>query len=364
MKIAILNITSGGLSGGYIKYLCSILPYFNNDKEVQTLVSLPVGSNSNLVFSNIITIYHTSNDCNNVIRDALNKFNPDVIFIPTSRYFNYNKTPVVNMVRNMEPLTCLFINNPLIEIFKNMLRFSVTFKSVILSQKVIAVSKHVSTYIRDKWYVPEQKIAVVKHGFTCSSVPSLSVEYTNDVDYLFTAGSIRPARGLTYLLHSFQLILKKFPQLNLIIAGNADKTMFLYQKKLIKLTVKLGIFSNVKWVGSLSAGQMKHCFLNCHSFVMTSLAEACPNTLIEAMSHGCPIISTSIEPMPEFLDQDAFFYNHNQSNSLLNAFIKRMNSEDNLLSKYAYNNITKTKAYSWGSCYKMTLNELRIASSL
>ena len=364
MKIAILNITSGGLSGGYIKYLHSILPHFNNDNEVQTLVSLPLGSNINLVFSNIITIYHTSNNYNSVIRAALIKFNPDVIFIPTSRYFNYNKIPVVNMVRNMEPLTCLFINNPLLEIFKNILRLSVTFKSVILAQRVIAVSDHVSTFIRDKWYIPKQKIAIVKHGFTCSTVPSLSVEFTNDIDFLFTAGSIRPARGLIYLLQSFQLILKKFPQFNLIIAGNADKTMLPYQKKLIKLTVKLGIFSSVKWVGGLSAGQMKHCFLNCHSFVMTSLAEACPNTLIEAMSHGCPIISTSIEPMPEFLDQDAFFYNHNQTNSLLNAFITRMNSDDNLLSKYAHNNITKSKVYSWESCYKMTINELRVASAL
>jgi glycosyltransferase involved in cell wall biosynthesis len=236
--------------------------------------------------------------------------------------------------------------------------------SVILSQRVIAVSVHVSSYIRDKWYVPKQKIAIIKHGFTCSSVPSLSVECTNGIDYLFTAGSIRPARGLTYLLHSFQLILKKYPHLNLIIAGNADKTMLSYHKKLIKLTVKLGIFSNVKWVGVLSAGQMKHCFSNCHSFVMTSLAEACPNTLIEAMSHGCPIISTSIEPMPEFLEQNAFFYNHKQTNSLLNAFTKRMNSKDILLSKYAHNNITKTKGYSWESCYKMTINELRVASTL
>jgi glycosyltransferase involved in cell wall biosynthesis len=41
---------------------------------------------------------------------------------------------------------------------------------------------------------------------------------------------------------------------------------------------------------------------------MTSRVEACPNTLLEAMSHGCFCISTTSAPMPEFLGEAALYY--------------------------------------------------------
>ena len=41
---------------------------------------------------------------------------------------------------------------------------------------------------------------------------------------------------------------------------------------------------------------------------MTSRAEACPNTVLEAMSHGCVSVSTDQPPMPEFFGAAAIYY--------------------------------------------------------
>ena len=41
---------------------------------------------------------------------------------------------------------------------------------------------------------------------------------------------------------------------------------------------------------------------------MTSRAEACPNTVLEAMAHGALSISTDQPPMPEFFADTATYY--------------------------------------------------------
>ncbi len=41
---------------------------------------------------------------------------------------------------------------------------------------------------------------------------------------------------------------------------------------------------------------------------MTSRAEACPNTVLEAMAHGAVSISTDQQPMPEFYGESAAYY--------------------------------------------------------
>jgi glycosyltransferase involved in cell wall biosynthesis len=53
---------------------------------------------------------------------------------------------------------------------------------------------------------------------------------------------------------------------------------------------------------------MAWCFRHCEAFVMTSRAEACPNVALEAMSHGCRVVSTGQPPMPEFFGEAARYY--------------------------------------------------------
>jgi glycosyltransferase involved in cell wall biosynthesis len=53
---------------------------------------------------------------------------------------------------------------------------------------------------------------------------------------------------------------------------------------------------------------MDWCFEHCAAFVMTSRTEACPNTVLEAMSHGCLSISIDRPPMTELYGASAVYY--------------------------------------------------------
>ena len=73
------------------------------------------------------------------------------------------------------------------------------------------------------------------------------------------------------------------------------------------------------WAGQLTEPEMAWCFGHCEAFVMTSRAEACPNVALEAMSHGCRVVSTSQPPMPEFFGEAAAYYRGGDARDLARA---------------------------------------------
>jgi glycosyltransferase involved in cell wall biosynthesis len=122
---------------------------------------------------------------------------------------------------------------------------------------------------------------------------------------VFTAGSIRPARGLEDLVRALPLL---EPDLQVVIAGAVDRGAEQYAAAVRRLADRSGRPSQVTWAGQLTEDQMRAAFASAAVFVMTSRAEACPNTVLEAMSAGCPSVSVDLAPMPEFFTDAALYY--------------------------------------------------------
>jgi glycosyltransferase involved in cell wall biosynthesis len=85
---------------------------------------------------------------------------------------------------------------------------------------------------------------------------------------------------------------------------------------MMSLADRLSITSRVIWTGQLDPKQMAWCYQHARIFVMTSRVEACPNTSLEAMSHGCLCVSTDSPPMPEFFQKAALYYSAGDASGL------------------------------------------------
>ena len=132
--------------------------------------------------------------------------------------------------------------------------------------------------------------------------------------WIFTAGSIRPARGL---LDAIAALAQLEPSVRLVIAGEADPSMHPHERALRRRAEELGVSARIVWAGRLRPDQMAWCYRHCSVFLTTTRAEACPNTALEALFHGCSIIATGDEPMPEFLGDVARYYSRGQVGSLV-----------------------------------------------
>jgi glycosyltransferase involved in cell wall biosynthesis len=376
LKIAILNITSGGMSDGYKKFLRNIIPRLSNYSLVTEIyITMPEDVNLSVLRCQDDKIrwlkyshsWLSGSITNRKIARSIEAFAPDVILVPSARFTGIKRIPVVTMIQNMEPITYNG-TNPFIEKIVNLARYREARKSVLKSNKIIAISKFVENILVNKFNIPPEKIGLVYLG--TDSVNGNNYEKPRIVPdtwtgkFLFTAGSIRPARGLEDLFQVLKYINKLSDISGIVIAGEPSPRMQTHQRHLKSWSQKHGLSDKICWAGHLSYKEMGWCYQNCSAFVMTSQVEACPNTALEALSHGCICISNNTPPMPEIFSKAAVYYNPQDPESLFEAVSSVLcldNDKRRELSEKAKNRATE---FSWDKCVEKTVEELKKAVKL
>ena len=312
MRIALVNLTGGGLSGGCLTYLRNMVPRLSADSRIAALeVHVPAAARD-LELGNGVRLWSAAEMRLGAprLRQKLRALDPDVVFVPNSRYVRVG-APVVCMVRNMEPLIAPIGGNPPLEAAKNLLRAHVTRTACQRSDHVIAVSGFVREYLEGRWAVPPDKISVIYHGVRATAIPAerpAALAAVRPGEFLFTAGSIRPYRGLGDLVGGLATLKRSGLQPPLVIAGMTDATSARCRREVESAAVAAGVADQLVWAGRLGLSEMAWAYANCAACVVTSRVEACPNAVLEAMSYGCVCISNDAPPMPEFFGDIALYY--------------------------------------------------------
>ena len=96
MKVALLTLTRGTVSGGYRKYLDRLVPLLRTQPEIDDVTSfVPLQ-----MAAPDVTVYRSLRELRPLVAAA----RPDVIFVPTATLFRVGRIPVVTMVHNMEKI--------------------------------------------------------------------------------------------------------------------------------------------------------------------------------------------------------------------------------------------------------------------
>lgn len=371
MHVCLANLTNGGLSGGSRKYLEVLAPLLANHPAIsrldlfvppQTLESLHKCTRldcESWTHSDVTRGFRG-------LRAELRKRSPDVVFIPSARWIDCGSTPVVAMVRNMEPLAVPFAGNPWLEMVRTLARRWVARRACKRADRVIAVSDFVKDYLVDTWHLPVDKVATVYHGIDLpasdddSHRPSSLSHLTNR--FLFTAGSIRPYRGLEDAVGALPEILQRYPDLMLVIGGETEPAMQPYRNRLQRQAELSRCADRILWCGKLSQAEMAWCFQQCAAFLMTSRVEACPNTVLEAMSQSCISVSTNCPPMPEMFGEAAMYYSAGDCRQMAARVHAALDL--GVADRYALQAAGRRRAaeFSWQRTMEETVDQLLIAA--
>jgi glycosyltransferase involved in cell wall biosynthesis len=367
VKLALVVLTSGSVSGGVVKHLRHVVPLLLEDVRVTDLrIFVPEGAIDGLPPQWPLAAWPASSALGRrrFLKRKLAEFGPDVVFVPSARWLRANGRPTVVMVRNMEPLEAPFASGRLPEKLRALGRRLVARHACRRADRIIAVSGHVRDFLVSQWSLPAAKIAVVPHGVEAPPEPSRpgTLDGLPEAPFIFTAGSIRPARGLTDLIAA--LADGRVPaELQLVVAGRTDAGTGQYYEDLLALARRLGVIGRIHWAGQLNPSQMSWCFRNAALFVTTSRVEACPNTVLEAIGHGTLSVSGDNAPMPEFFGDSALYYRIGNAGSLAGAIAKALAlpvAEQARLRELAR---TRAALYSWERTAADTVSELLKAVS-
>lgn len=371
MKIAVVNLTGGGISGGYLKYLRELLPLLHRDPEVSKLqVFLPADARPLLASWLPEEDGFTCEDTRpgrSLLKQRLRELSPDVVFFPSYRWLDLGGLPTVSMIRNMEPLARPIAGNRAIDMVKNLGRAYAAWQACRHATRVIAVSNYVRDFLIRAWHIPAERLGVVYHGadslgeVTLMSTPA-NLTGIDGQPFLFTAGSIRPARGLEDLVDALgALATAQGLRPPLVVAGELNSAALPYHQQIMARAERRGVAGQIYWVGQLTPEEMSWCYTHCQTLVMTSRVEACPNVALEALSHGCLSVAAANPPLPEFFADAAYYYTQGDGGSLATVLMKAREIPAD--ERQALRILTQKRArqFTWEKAATGTLREIKLA---
>ncbi|HSV44427.1 MAG TPA: glycosyltransferase family 4 protein, partial [Ramlibacter sp.] len=119
-----------------------------------------------------------------------------------------------------------------------------------------------------------------------------------DSQHLVVARNLEPIYDNETALRAFLAVQKRFPQARLTIAGTGPE-----EASLRALAAALGIADAVRFAGRLDRDAMAALYREADLTLNASLADNMPNSVLESLASGVPVVSTNVGGVP-FLLQD------------------------------------------------------------
>lgn len=358
LHLALISPTVG--SGGYRKFLRRIVPLLRRHRAVAAITVVETHRGSSFATSDGASASAAGSAlapltvvrCREwTLAATLARLGVDLALVLAARALGTGSVPQAMIVQNMEPLLCPYGANPWREQLKNFLRLFELRRAVQRTDRVIAVSPFTRDVLEARYPSARGKVGVVPRGFDTEPPLPHPPHAPPTFPFLFTLGSIRPARGLEDALHALATLRTEQPELRLIIGGAVDPFMSRYAARLSQLCRTLGIADAVEWRGPLTPEVSSWFMARCHAFLMTSRAEACPNTFLEALRAGCPVVSVASRPMTDLGAGRSLFYPAGDSAALA--------AQVSAIGSAAPQSASSVSLPSWEDVAELLIGELR-----
>ena len=162
----------------------------------------------------------------------------------------------------------------------------------LIGVKPVAICEAVADSISREHKIDRSKIPVIYNGVDCSRY---DIYKTKSSDArLITVGNIYPVKNYLFLVDCFAKMAGVLPNIRLEIVGDGSQRAELEEK-----IYSLGVGDKVRITGVIS--DVENHLADADIYVASSIYEGLPISILEAMSAGLPIVSTSVGGVPEIV---------------------------------------------------------------
>jgi len=182
------------------------------------------------------------------------------------------------------------------------------FEKIALKFKPIyaANSKAAAEFISNKHSFSKDKVKFIPNAFekteSKNDIQTWRVKLGASLEdiVLVMPANFFPEKDQDTLIKGLEILLKKHRNLILVFAGGPINCAKANQLKALAFDLKLQ--DNVKFIGSTNdiSGLLKAADVG----ILSTRSEGCPNSLIEFMGYGLPIVASNILPITELLGEE------------------------------------------------------------
>jgi len=173
-----------------------------------------------------------------------------------------------------------------------------------------------------------------------------NVEYPGDdsnTKTIITVARLYPVKGIKYAIIAMDSIRKVVPNSRLLIVGEGEE-----KEELLKLCADLNLNNQIRFIGEIPNSQIPSHLSLADVFLLPSLSEGFPVSILEAMAAGLPIVASNIGGIPEIVieGKNGYLANPKDPNGIADRVI-RILSNDQLRKEMGNNSYTLSKKYNW-----------------
>jgi glycosyltransferase involved in cell wall biosynthesis len=168
--------------------------------------------------------------------------------------------------------------------------------------------------------------------------------------FLLYVGSAFPHKNLEKLVKAFEVLKKSHPKLHLVLVGKKEQ----YYKELERLAQYSPAHESIIFTGFVPDEQLKWLYKHAEAYIFPSLSEGFGLPGLEAMVHGCPVISSNATCLPEIYDEAAVYFDPNSAKNMAEA-IDSVLIDGQLRDRLIVKGYAQAKKYSWHTMAEQTL---------
>ncbi len=249
------------------------------------------------------------------------------VWVPLIAGLIYKKPLVVRcgyeMLRNMLRAE----NNRTKQIFKAIFGYMLEFIAYLSADKIIISNKSDLSFIKKLFPVKQNKISLIRNFIDTDQFSSSNITLKgNKINTILYIGRIETCKNISNLIKG---ISKTEYRLDIIGKGSQETALKTFVKKNQYNVNFLGLFNNQKLPEIIK----KYDF-----FILPSLYECSPKTLLEAMACGRIVIGTNVDGIKELIeDKITGFLCDTNSKSISDIIGMVMNTDRSKLKKLGQN---------------------------
>lgn len=218
------------------------------------------------------------------------------------------------------------------------------------ASKVVTVSQYEKGQITSQLPLDDSKVSVVYNGlstfFQRQSTPSqealVQQRYHLPNRFLLFLGNTDPRKNLSKVLEAFSRLIQTDADVELVIASLSEQIV---ENELVKLDL-FHLRRHIRCIGYVPDYLLPIVYKEAEAFLYPSLHEGFGLPILEAMSCGTPVVTSTTTAMPEVAGEAAFLVNPQDTEDILRG-IKEALTHNSLRETKVEAGLKRVNQFSW-----------------
>jgi glycosyltransferase involved in cell wall biosynthesis len=199
----------------------------------------------------------------------------------------------------------------------------------------------------ENWGLRTDNVRIIHNGVNVEFFKPLNSKKEYDIIWV---GRYVPGKGVEFLIQSLNELKKENKYFKVLLIGSGP-----LKKSIEAMIIKNNLSNHISLIENVSNDDLQNYYNKSKLFVLTSIEEGVPRTILEAMACGLPIVCSNLPQLKTLIEGSGLLVPKKDTISIANAMTKILN-DDKFYKKLSANARQKiVKNYSWEDTVNKTI---------